>query len=334
MPSPCHRSDRKATKTAQSLRRRLSSRAAALALALSVTLQPITASARDTAPSPDAATPPAILESLNDGFRKQYHARTQEVLESLPLVLVVQNHTITAVRGTQRRLYPVPLQRYSEARAILHAMLAFNGLMGRLAHAAPESAEWAHINTYRRDIQLARQQIPHTSLSRQEKSMAQQILQQLDKAAEHAAATRKVTSGWIADSLRPTEPVLAAMVDSIGKAHAQTMTAVLKQVQADATPAEWANAVAVVTGPMTARRNNLETAIVASVLGSEHLGTRIFYSENIFTVDGALAYLQTVAGDRELSVNVFGRPHRMWEDLLTPVSRTLVEKDFYTELPR
>lgn len=334
MPSPCHRSDLKTTQTTQPLRRRLYSLTAALALALSVALPPVTASARGTAPSPDAATPSAILESLNEGFRKLYHARTQEVLESLPLVLVVQNHTITAVRGTQRRLYPVPLQRYSEARAILHAMLAFNGLMGRLVHADPNSAEWARIDAYRRDVQVARQQIPHTSLSRQEKSMAQQILQQLDQAAEHAAATRKVTSGWIADSLRPTESVLAAMVDSVGKAHAQAMTAVLKQIQADATPEEWANAVAVVTGPMTARRNNLETAIVASVLGSEHLGTRIFYSENIFTVDGALAYLQTVAGDRELSINVFGRPHRMWEDLLTPVSRTLVEKDFYTELPR
>jgi len=106
----------------------------------------------------------------------------------------------------------------------------------------------------------------------------------------------------------------------------------LKKVQADASPQEWANVVAVVTGPMTPRRNNLETAIVASVLGKEHLGTRIFYSENIFSVDGALDYLQIVAGDQELSRDVFGDPQRMWEDLFAPVSRTLVEGDFYTEL--
>jgi len=85
---------------------------------------------------------------------------------------------------------------------------------------------------------------------------------------------------------------------------------------------------------VTPRRNNLETAIVASVLGKEHLGTRIFYSENIFSVDGALAYLQTLVGDRELSRHVFGAPQRMWEDLFAPVSRTLVEGDFYTELAR
>src|SRR5690606_25854051 len=92
------------------------------------------------------------------------------------------------------------------------------------------------------------------------------------------------------------------------------------------------NAVAVVTGPMTPRRNNLETAVVAAALGAEHLGTRIFYTENIFSVDGALSYLQTVIGDQELSQNVFNDPQRMWEDLFAPVSRELVGRDFYSVL--
>lgn len=285
-------------------------------------------------PAALSTAPSAVLEELNSDFRSLYRHRTRQVLEAMPLVLVVQNHTITAVRGTQRRLYPVPLQRYSDARSIVHAMLGFHGLMGSLAHAEPGAAEWAQVDAFRQNVQMVRHALPRTTLSRDEKSLALQILQRLDNAAGHAATTRAVTPAWIAQTLRPTEPLLAAFSESVGRAHAEAMSAVLKKVQADASPQEWANVVAVVTGPMTPRRNNLETAIVASVLGSEHLGTRIFYSENIFNVDGALAYLQTLAGDRELSENVFGHPHRMWEDLFAPVSRALVQEEFYTDLPR
>src|SRR5690606_26455985 len=87
-------------------------------------LAPLPAEARGTTPGvPDA------LEEFNAGFRGLYHARTRQVLEQLPLVLVVQNHTLTTVRGEQRRLYPIPLQRYNEARAVVHAVLGFHGLM-------------------------------------------------------------------------------------------------------------------------------------------------------------------------------------------------------------
>src|SRR5690606_37596447 len=109
-------------------RRFLQTRALPLALAACLTLLSSPAIARDTSQPPTAQ-----LEALNSEFRALYHQRTQQVLEALPLVLVVQNHTITAVRGTHRRLYPIPLQRYNEARAIVHTVLGFNGLMGSLA---------------------------------------------------------------------------------------------------------------------------------------------------------------------------------------------------------
>src|SRR5690606_20096970 len=107
-------------------------RAFMLAITVGVaTLAPSTAAARDTAP-----TVSDTLEDINTGFRALYHERTQQVLEQLPLVLVVQNDTVTAVRGNHRRLYPVPLQRYNEARAVVHVVLGFHGLMGSIANEA------------------------------------------------------------------------------------------------------------------------------------------------------------------------------------------------------
>lgn len=271
------------------------------------------------------------LEALNGDFRALYRERTQQVLEALPLVLVVQNSTITAVRGAQRRLYPVPLQRYNEARAIVHAALGFHGLLGSLAHAGG-GADWGRVETFLLNLERTRLAAEHSTLTRAEKTQAAQVLDILCRASSEALSRRAIDESVIANTLRDTEPLLLAMAGSVGQAHAEAMLAVLRHIQSDATEQEWQGVVAVVTGPTTPRRNNLETAIVAAALGEQHLGTRIFYSENIFSVDGALAFLQTLVGDRELSRHVFGTPHRMWEDLFAPVSRTLVEKEFYTEL--
>lgn len=311
-------------------------RAFMLAITVGVaTLAPSTAAARDTAP-----TVSDTLEDINAGFRALYHERTQQVLEQLPLVLVVQNDTITAVRGNQRRLYPVPLQRYNEARAVVHAVLGFHGLMGSIANEATPSegrlSEQARgrVQAFASELERVRRLLPHTTLSPQEKTQARMVLNQLVNACHDVLASGSVSTEWIATTLRPTEAPLFALAESVGNAHVAAMQGALKRAQADATAEEWANAVAVVTGPMTPRRNNLETAIVASVMGPEHLGTRIFYSENIFSVDGALAYLKTLVGDKELSEHVFGKPYRMWEDLFAPVSRGLVSEDFYTDLPK
>jgi len=272
------------------------------------------------------------LEALNEGFRALYRERTRQVLEDLPLVLVVQNHTITAVRGAQRRLYPVPLQRYNEARAVIHATLGFHGLMSTLERAGASHADWARLETFLLSLERTRLASARSSLMDNERAEAAQILAILHRTGSEALAARSVTKAAIANTLRRTEPRLAAMTHSVGQAHAAAMLKVLQTVRAEASEQEWDTVVAVVTGPMTPRRNNLETAIVASALGKQHLGTRIFYSENIFSVDGALAYLQTLIGDRELSQHVFNTPHRMWEDLFAPVSRGLVDSDFYTEL--
>ena len=308
--------------------------------------------------------PGETLEALNTNYRALYRQRTQQVLESLPLVLVVQNNMITAVRGHHRKLYAVPIQRYNEARAVVHAALGFHGLLSlqgqgaagataepdtsvsgpaagamstshAQAHGAPGASTQAlaTLHAFQNDLDRTTQALRHSTLARNEKALAQEILTTLRTATEDSIRSGRLTAEDIAAALKTAEPKLSALAASIGEAHAQALQNALRRAQADATEAEWSQAVAVVTGPATPRRNNLETAATASVLGVEHLGTRIFYSENIFDVDGALSYLQTLVGDRELSQYVFGQPHRMWEDLFAPVSRGLVDQDFYTALP-
>ncbi|OXR50446.1 hypothetical protein PuT2_00810 [Pusillimonas sp. T2] len=303
-------------------------RAALLAttLTLAAMLSTSQAWASTTAQETDQA-----LNALNTNFRELYQARTAQVLERLPLILVVQNSAVTVVRGTQRHIYAVPIQRYNDARSIMHAVLGFHGLMTRLAQAGND-AQWGELQTFIANLQQLKTLVGRTELNRLEQARVDKVLHRLNDYAATALAKRRIDLPALRATLQAAEPDISAITLSIGRAHAAAMSDVLRTIRAQATPEEWAQVVAVITGPSTPRRNNLETAIVASVLGKQLMGTRIFYSENIFSVDGALAYLQTLAGDQELSENVFNQPYQMWQDLFTPVSRELIEVDFYTDL--
>lgn len=299
-------------------------RVTTLSLAVMLSISP--AEARTTAPATDQT-----LNTLNANFRELYQARTAQVLEQLPLVLVVQNSAITAVRGTQRQIFAVPIQRYNDARSIMHAVLGFHGLMTRLAQAG-SGAQWRELQTLIDNLEQLQTLVGRTELNRLEQAHADKVLRRLHDYASNALAKQHIDLPALRAALKAAEPDISAITLSIGRAHAAAMTDVLSTIKAQATPEEWAQVIAVVTGPSTPRQNNLESAIVASVLGRQFLGTRIFYSENIFSIDGALAYLQTLAGDQELSENVFNRPYQMWQDLFTPASRELIGDDFYTGL--
>lgn len=301
--------------------------ACALVIGLATLSGPLSpAQARGT---PDTA--PQTLDELNAGFRALYHQRTREVLENLPLVLIVQNNNITEIRGNQRQDHPVPLSHYTQVKSLLHTLLGFHGLMMSLS-AQGSQADWNRLDVFLAQLKTLNQTVSATSLDADEKTQALALIQSLEQFATRALTERHIDLNKLRKTLQSTQPSISALAMSAGKRHAHGMTQILTAIQSKASAQEWNEVVAVVTGPMTARRNNLETAIVASVLGTQHLGTRIFYAENIFSVEGALNYLQTVRGDQELSQSVFDTPFCMWQDLLAPVSRTLVDQSFYTDL--
>ena len=295
-------------------------------VAIFLTVAPVPTLARDV---PDNAA--MRLEALNTNFRGLYQERTRQVLENQPLVLVVQNSGITAIRGRQQQTYPVTLTYYTEIKSISHVVLGFHGLMMQLVQAG-DGAGWNRAEHFLTNLEALRGTLTQTVLDTTEQQQITLLLEALEQTTRQALATRQITPDVVKATLQSTRPVIDALVISAGQRHVREMKKTLDQIQANVTAEEWAAAIAVVTGPMTPRRNNLETAIVASALDKANLGTRIFYAENIFSIDGALAYLQTVLGDRELSGHVFDDPYRMWQDLFAPVSRTLVDDSFYTEL--
>lgn len=285
------------------------------------------------ATSSHATEAAAPLDELNAQFRALYHERTAQVVSELPLVLIVQNSLVTAVRGDHRRLYPVPIQAYNEARSIMHALLGFHGLMNSLRSAGP-SADWSRAQAFVGSLDRLQQELPHTSLNSTQQALAGKVVISLRASVVEAIKRQAIDEERIAQTLAKVQPIAMQLVKTAGQQHAAYLRQAFERAKKDATPEEWQKAIAVVTGPSTPRRKNLETAVTAAVLGKELLGTRIFYAENIFTVEGALSFLQTLMGDKELSQNMFAEPHRMWRDLFAPVSDEVLESvDFYSALP-
>jgi hypothetical protein len=273
------------------------------------------------------------LATLNLEFRGWYADRRAEVLADQPLVLVVSNAGVVAVRGDDSTTYAVDLTGYNQVKALLHGLLGYQGLM-RVTAAAGPNANWDDVETFLGQLQQARALIAQTVMPSAERAKVRSAYDTLIRSVEAALAARSITVRQVRETLRTARPGMIPAVVWIGRRHANDMEAALLSVRGDATAREWGTVVAVVTGPMTPRRDNLETAVTAKVLGPELLGSRIFYSENLFSVPQAMSYLGTVLGDSEFAVDTFGSPTRMWRDLFAPVSKEWVPRDFYTALAR
>lgn len=297
---------------------------------------PVVATSASVATPADAIPRGAVDDSLallNTELRGWYGARRTEVMADQPLILVVSGAGIVAVRGDDSTTYPVDLTEYNQVKAMLHGVLGFQGIMRTTAEARG-AANWSDVDEFLDQLRQVRALIPDTALTASGKARVASAYDTLIAVTRRALDSRTIAVKTVRTTLREVRPRMMPEVKWIGRRHARDVEAALLAAKADATKAEWASVVAVVTGPMTPRRDNLETAVVAHVLGEDLLGSRIFYSENLFSTSQALSYLGTVLGDSEFSVDMFDSPTRMWRDVFAPVSREWVREDFYTALAR
>jgi hypothetical protein len=297
---------------------------------------PVVATSASVVTPADAIPRGAVDDSLallNTELRGWYGARRTEVMAEQPLILVVSGAGIVAVRGDDSTTYPVDLTEYNQVKAMLHGVLGFQGIM-RTAAEASDAANWSDVDEFLGQLRQVRALIPDTALTASGKARVVSAYDTLIAVTRRALDSRTIAVKTVRTTLREVRPQMMPEVKWIGRRHARDVEAALLAAKADSTKAEWASVVAVVTGPMTPRRDNLETAVVAHVLGEDLLGSRIFYSENLFSTSQALSYLGTVLGDSEFSVDMFDSSTRMWRDVFAPVSREWVREDFYTALAR
>lgn len=282
----------------------------------------------DDAPQPDVN---AQLATLNTDFRGWYADRRAEVMAEQPLILVVSNSGVTTIRKGQQAKYSVDLTAYTQVKSVLHGLLGFQGLM-RSTVAAGQQPDWAEVEQLIGQLQDARALIASTQIPADLQPGVVGAYDTLIGTTQRALDRRWVTHRNVESALRSARDGVMPAVLWIGREHARDIRSVLQTAKRNATPEEWERVVAVATGPMTPRRDNLETAVTAKVIGPQWLGSRIFYSENLFSTTDALNYLGTVLSDAQFSEDMFESSTRMWRDLFAPVSREYVADGFYTAL--
>lgn len=282
----------------------------------------------------DDSAPPDVnaqLAGLNTDFRDWYADRRAEIMAQQPLILVVSNSGVTTVRGGQQATYAVDMTAYTQVKSVLHGLLGFQGLM-RSTVAAGQQPDWAQVEQLIGQLEAARALIPDTQIPADLQPGVLRAYDTLIGTAQRARDRRWVTHRNVESALRSARDGVMPAVLWIGREHARDIRSVLQTAKRTATPEEWERVVAVATGPMTPRRDNLETAVTAKVIGPQWLGSRIFYAENLFSTKDALNYLGTVLTDAQFSQDMFESSTRMWRDLFAPVSREYVAQDFYTAL--
>lgn len=272
------------------------------------------------------------LNRMNDGFRKLYVEQTKAVMKDVPLILIVSGDGVTALSGQTRTIYPLP-KVSNEIKASLHSVLGFQGLMVKLS-GTTDSTEWQKAKSLSKDLGELLSLIPQTDANSNIKQSTIEVVTQLKNATDTFIKQKKVSEEDIKTVLAKVRPSILLAAKGIGQEFAQSLKSLLISIQSKTSKSDWEKTIAVIPGPITARLNNLNAAVTASVMGPELLGKRIFYSENVFDEAGILSYVEILMRDKNLSIMVFGDPYRMWRDLLADTSETIIDTDFFIPLAK
>lgn len=271
------------------------------------------------------ATVSAKLADLNTGFITLYRAQNASVLAQLPLIVIINYDGVTAIEPTKRTQYAFS-PGYYEIKAVLHAVLAYQGLMNELTD--PNSTlTWRDADRFSSSLVELTSLIPKTQASAAAQQGATTVISKLQQATRAALTQQKVTTQDIAFTLSSVESEVMAVNNEIGQLTINAMIATLKAIEEKATPSIWEKVIIVVPGPATARVNNLGLAAAATVLGKSALGKQIFYSEAIYDDEGILRYVQMLMRDKHFSTLMFDQPYRMWRDVLSETSEKYLSEN-------
>ena len=272
------------------------------------------------------------LNRLNDGFRKLYYEQTKAIMEQLPLILIIGGDSVTALSDKSRTVYPLP-DVYSEIKASLHSVLGFQGLMVTLI-GNTDNAQWQKAISYSKNLGELLILIPQTNAAPKIKQLTIDMVTQLKKATDEFIKQRQVNENQVQFVLSTVRPAILTVAKGIGQESAESLKSLLLSIQSKTSKDVWDQTIAVIPGPITARLNNLNAAVTASVMGPELLGKRIFYSENFYDEAGILSYVEMLMRDKKLSILLFDDPYRMWRDLLADTSETIIGADFFIQLAK
>ena len=272
------------------------------------------------------------LHRLNEEFRKFYYEQTQAIRDELPLILIISGDSVTALTDKSRTVYSLS-STPAEIKSSLHSVLGFQGLMGKLSENKDDS-QWQKAIRYSEYLGELLTLIPQTTAQQKTKQSTIEFVTQIKNTIDGFIQQRQVNEQQLYAVLTKVRPIILNIAKDAGHELAESLKAILLSIQATTSKSDWDRIIAVIPGPATARLNNLNIAVTASVMGRDLLGKRIFYSENIYDEASIISFVEMLMRDKKLSVMLFEDPYRMWRDFLADTSSSIIDTDYFTSLAR
>lgn len=259
----------------------------------------------------------AAFSALNIAARAAYaDARAKALTPDQPVFLVTDK--ITLIKGHDLGSRPTTTPIYETLKSFAHLPLGVvsacvSGLI------TPNDQGWRQqLDELRRMAQLAQNALMKSSILTPEQMKRQQkILEASLTFIDEILSQSTVDHKKLEEFARNLAPLTLANANDAAQSQLATIDNAVQELKALLTPDEFNRAIAVITGPKTAREGNLQSQYFMFVFGERTMGQRVIYMENVFDRDNALAILRTVLNDRRAGALFYGDQNRLERDLMS-----------------
>lgn len=258
---------------------------------------------------------PPSFNDLNVAARESYAAARAIVLKSDQPVFLVTD-TVTLIRGEDLGSLPYSPPLYHELKSISHLPLGvFSASRGQLEQ--PKDLRWMErFKTLLSQVDRAEADLTKASFTESQKLSQQNILTLSRAYIEEVIKRQHVDSASSIQYARSVAPLLLANSTDAAKVQIDALDQAVRELSKKLKPGEFEKAIAVITGPKTAREGNLQFQYFVYAFGPGSAGTRVLYTESIFDREAALGVLRTVLNDRVASQAFFGDTYRLERDMM------------------
>ena len=258
------------------------------------------------------------LAPLNQTVREIYGEARQVILTNFNPILILEGDNIVLYwRGGVERIRYTP-SSYHSYKALSHMALGIFGAVGP-ASLGLNDYNWREAIVRLSDAtEAARPDVENLIQASPDRDLLSNLWGQL---GDYVRAAQAAPNPPTRDELRAFGMRVAPLLLSVASRTAEAQIAGLHDaagiIRANLGDANWNAAMVVVTGPSTAREGNLQFQYFTRLLGSDAIGRRLLFAENIFDAEGALRLVGVHLVDRKVGEIFFGQGARMERDLLS-----------------
>lgn len=258
---------------------------------------------------------PSLFNDLNAVARESYGAARALALKSDQPVFLVTD-TVTLIRGEDLGSLPYSPPLYHDIKSISHLPLGVHSASIGLLE-SPTKQPWIErLRTLLKNVDIAEANLTKASFTEVQRVRQQRILSLSRAYLDNVLSRENVDMASITRYSRALAPLLLANAADAANVQIEALDQAVRELSKKLKPGEFEKALAVITGPKTAREGNLQFQYFVYAFGHRSAGARVLYMESIFDREAALGVLRTVLNDRVASQDFFGDAYRMERDLM------------------